>query len=80
MRTRSKIAVGDAVDYSVRFLRSIGEITGDMPQARGTVTEVKSCGGGGLVLARVDWGKWDMPERVNIANLAKKGTLAYVAD
>jgi len=65
------IQPGDAVAYSVQFLRSIGAMTGEMPQARGTVTELTKLGS--MTLARIDWGGFEMPERVNVANLAKVG-------
>jgi hypothetical protein len=64
------VAIGDKVAYSVQFLKSIGASHSDMAHARGEVTAVDIFGG--LVLARIKWNA-DMPERVNVANLAKVG-------
>lgn len=66
-----QVAIGDKVAYSVQFLRSIGMSHSDMAQARGMVTEVSELGS--LKLARIDWNGADMPERVNVQNLAKVG-------
>jgi hypothetical protein len=74
MRTYAapKLAIGDKVAYSVQFLKSIGESHGPMAHARGTVTEVQTHGTS-FTLARIDWHGADMPERVNVFNLAKVG-------
>lgn len=65
-----KVEVGDKVAYSVQFLKSIGMSHSEMARARGEVTAVDSFGT--LVLARITWNA-DMPERVNVHNLAKVG-------
>jgi hypothetical protein len=67
-----KVALGDEVAYSVQFLRSIGMSHSDMAQARGTVKNVTLLGATTL-LAQIDWHGFDMPERVNVQNLAKVG-------
>lgn len=64
------IAVGDKVAYSVQFLRSIGMSHSEMARARGQVVEVKNYGS--MELAQIKW-DCDMPERVNVQNLAKVG-------
>jgi hypothetical protein len=56
------------VCYSRKWLRSTGQFAGDAPGARGVVTFVQSLGDARL--ATVDWGKWAMPPRVHVANLA----------
>lgn len=77
MARKFSVSIGDRVAYSVQFLASIGMKHSDMAQARGVVTEVSELGkGSGLMLARIDWGKHDMPERVNVQNLAKVGANA----
>lgn len=58
---------GERVAYSREFLRSIGEYTGEMPQARGTVLELITIGE--TTLARLDWHGAELPERVNVKNL-----------
>ena len=63
------IAVGDRVCYSRTFLQSTGQITGDLPFARGTVTELKPLGE--ITLAVIDWGDSEIPSKVNVANLSK---------
>lgn len=70
---KNNIAIGSKVAYSVQFLRSIGMSHGEMAFARGTVAEVETHGSS-FVLARIAWDKnADMPERVNVHNLAIVG-------
>ncbi len=69
------IRVGDIVGYSHAFLNSTGQYTGDVPRAKGKVTDLVAAGP--LILAIVEWDTPDMPERVNVANLARVGSLAY---
>jgi hypothetical protein len=64
---KSKITVGSKVKYKVSFLRSIGCYTGDMPFARGIVTDIKPLSRE-TILASVDWNN-DSPDRVNVSNL-----------
>lgn len=66
------VTSGDKVAYSVQFLQSIGMSHTPMARARGTVVEVTSYSSS-LNLARIDWNGADMPERVNVCNLAKVG-------
>lgn len=65
------VNVGDKVSYSVQFLRSIGMSQSDMARARGEVTEITTYSQG-FALATIKWNA-DMPERVNVQNLAKVG-------
>jgi hypothetical protein len=46
--------VGDRVAYSVAFLRSTGQTTGDAPRLRGTVQDVQQLGQVALIVI-----KWD---------------------
>lgn len=64
-----RIEIGDTVCYRVCFLRSIAETTGDMPHAQGIVTDIKT-------LATIKWKDGDWPLRVNVQNLARRGSLA----
>jgi hypothetical protein len=66
------VVAGDKVAYSVQFLRSIGMSHSDMARSRGVVTEVTTFGST-LELARINWNGADLPERVNVQNLAKVG-------
>ncbi len=67
-----KFQIGDNVAYSVQFLDSIGESpTGDLCHARGKIKEIVSYGS--LNLAVIDWGNPEIPEKVNVFNLAKVG-------
>jgi len=63
------IEAGDRVAYSKQWLRSTGQMTGDTPQARGTVTEVQELGL--LRLAVIQWDRPDFPEKVNVKNLSR---------
>ena len=65
-----KIDVGSRVAYSVKFLKSTGMSHTDAARARGIVREIQPLGS--LLLARIDWDR-DMPERVNVSNLAIVG-------
>lgn len=64
---RREIQAGDRVQYSAKFLRSIGTHTGPICFAVGTVTEIERCGG--TTLATIDWAASRMPRVVNVANL-----------
>ena len=64
--------VGDKVAYSVQFLKSIGMSHSEMAHARGTVKDFQKIGQN-LRLAIIDWNNSDLPEKVNVQNLAKVG-------
>lgn len=64
--------IGNKVAYSVQFLKSIGMSHGEMAHARGEVVELIKLGS--ITLAKIKWlNGADMPEKVNIANLAIVG-------
>ena len=63
---------GDRCAYSVQFLKSIGESHGEMAHGRGTIREIKRYTDT-LILASIDWGGAELPEKVNVCNLAKVG-------
>ncbi len=71
--------MGDKVAYSRRFLQSISCYTGDMPQARGKVTGLKTLSED-VVLAEIDWNLPDLPARVNVKNLSRVTTERGVMD
>lgn len=66
------LTVGSNVAYSVQFLRSIGMQHSDMAHARGTVKAIKFVSSN-FVLVSIDWHGADMPETVNVKNLALVG-------
>jgi len=68
-REKVSIQVGDKVQYKAAFLRSIGVYTGDLPRAKGIVTEVSSYG-----VATMEWDLPGIPERVNVHNLKTVGS------
>ena len=72
-----KLQIGDNVAYSASFLRSISCYTGDIPAARGVVTNIKPLGDRQLIT--VDWGNEDIPPKVISGNLAKRGSAAMSA-
>lgn len=63
------IQPGCTVAYSAAFLRSIGCFSGDMPQARGKVSDLRKMGE--TTLAEVEWDIEGMPKRVNVKNLVR---------
>ena len=67
-RAQVNIQVGDRVKYKAAFLRSIGCLTGPLPFARGTVTDIIALSGD-TRLAVMDWKNPDVPATVNVANL-----------
>ena len=75
MAKRFSVEVGDNVAYSVQFLRGIGMSHSDMACGRGVVTEVKRYGDQ-FSVATIDWGGADLPDKVNVKNLAKVGSNA----
>lgn len=66
-----KFAVGSKVAYSIQFLRFIGMSHSGMAHARGVVTAFIVLGQE-TTLAQIDWDQ-DMPQRVNVLNLAPVG-------
>jgi hypothetical protein len=70
-RQRFSVAIGDHVAYSVQFLKSMGLSHSDAAHARGVVREITTLSRD-CVLARIQWDR-DMPERVNVQNLATVG-------
>jgi hypothetical protein len=70
------LAVGDRVAYTKAFLRSIGAFTGDMPHAKGDITNLVPVGRE-MMLAEVAWDRAELPARVNIKNLCRIGSRAY---
>lgn len=65
------IAIGDKVAYSAAWLRSTGQMAGDIGHARGVVTELKVLSAD-VVLAVVDWGDDpEIPTKINVRNLAR---------
>lgn len=64
------IQAGDRVAYSKQWLQSTGQLTGDVPSARGKVTGLVPLGSS-LVLAEIEWDLPDLPTRVNVKNLSR---------
>lgn len=65
----SNIHIGDIVAYKASFLRSTGQYSGDIPHARGKVTEIKPFGENAL--ATVDWDNEVIPSKILVSNLSK---------
>lgn len=66
-----EVQPGDRIAYSAQFLRSINELSGDLPAARGTVIAIERLGV--VQLARIAWDQPDLPTRANVQNLAHVG-------
>lgn len=66
-----KLTTGDTVAYSAEWLRSTGNMTGDLPFARGEVRRLIPLGS--TMLAEIDWNDDQIPKRVNVKNLSKAG-------
>ncbi len=64
------IKVGDTVQYSAAFLRSISCYTGHLPQARGKVMALQVISPD-VTLAEVDWQDDEVPLKVNVRNLER---------
>jgi hypothetical protein len=64
----SPIRAGDTVAYSKTWLQSTGQLTGEIPFARGRVMSLIPLGS--LVLAEIEWNTPNLPERVNVKNLS----------
>ena len=79
-RRNPGIKVGDKVAYSAAWLRSTGQMAGEAGHARGVVKKLANLGRGAspLVLAHVKWDR-DMPEKVNVNNLAVVGKYGFSA-
>lgn len=67
-----RIEVGTRVQYSAKFLRSVGMYTGPTAFATGTVYALVPVPGSPTVHARIQWAPPAdprLPDRVNVANL-----------
>lgn len=72
----AKVKVGDRVAISARYLRSVGCYTGELPQARGTVTGLKSYGE--IAVATVDWGSYEVDPKIltkYLSRLTERGVM-----
>lgn len=65
---KGKINIGDKVAYNVSFLKSCGMTTGEIPRARGIVTDIHIFGGD-RHLVTSEWGNPDIPKKVLSSNL-----------
>jgi hypothetical protein len=61
--------VGDRVAYSVVWLKSTGQRTGDMPRLRGTVRAIQPFGGTQLVV--IAWDDFFMPSQYHDDGLGR---------
>lgn len=75
-RRNGAIGTGDKVKVSGKFLRSTGQYTGPIGQAKGVVTGLQDLGGG-LVLATIKWDRAGVGEKFNVKNLLKVGTAEH---
>ena len=75
-RRTQTVKVGDKVAYSKTFLQSISAFTGDLPRARGTVTNLIAVGKD-VILAEIDWNLPDLPARVNVQNLCLASRIGF---
>ena len=66
------IFLQDRVQYSRRYLRSIGEYRAEVADAVGTVLEINDYGD--LRIAEIGWDR-DEPSGVNVKNLVKVSEL-----
>ena len=62
------INIGDKVQYSRKWLKSTGMITGPVPFAKGIVKEMVKFGGDRF-LAVISWDTEGLPEKVLSSNL-----------
>jgi len=69
MTNQTSIVVGDRVEYSHKFLRSIGCFTGDLCFAKGEVEKI-DMHGKDFVLCVIKWEMKELPTKVNIKNLS----------
>jgi hypothetical protein len=74
-RRNGPIGAGDKVKVSGKFLRSTGQYTGPIGQAKGVVMALQDLGG--LVLATIKWDRPGVGEKFNVKNLLKVGTVEH---
>jgi hypothetical protein len=68
--------IGDKVAFSKQWLQSTSQYAGDIPHARGKITELVNITDE-LIVATVAWDKFDIPAKVNIKNLVLVERLPY---
>ncbi len=64
------LKIGDIVCYSREWLRSTGNITGDLPFGSGRIINIQNVGTS-LALAIIEWNRQDIPTKVNVKNLIR---------
>ena len=64
------IVVGSRVAMCRRFLQSTGQLTGEVPFARGVVEQIGPPAGERAAIATVAWNTEELPPRTLISNLA----------
>ena len=75
----STIKIGDKVAYSAAWLRSTGQMAGDIGHARGVVTDLDVTPD--YTIATVDWGgDPEVPTRINVRSLARIGERGFSHD
>jgi hypothetical protein len=69
---KRNLVIGDTVKYSRIFLRNIGEMTGNLPLARGKIVAFENLSWGicKAEYARVVWDCEDCPNIIHVNNLA----------
>lgn len=68
---QTKLQIGDRVRYRAEFLRSIGQYTGPLPQAKGKIIAANPLGSS-TTIATITWENdhyGEVPTRVNAVNL-----------
>ena len=73
--TRHDFKVGDRVKYSVEYLRSTGQYTGDICFAKGVVTKIEPWPSSDRTLVSVDWNDPAIPVKVLNMNLAQASAM-----
>jgi hypothetical protein len=71
------LQIGDKVQYSAKFLRSISCYTGELPFAQGEITELTGKVGEEYRIATIRWINAFAPDKVNVANLVKIGEIEH---
>ena len=68
--------IGDKVAFSKQWLQSTCQYMGDIPHARGEVTELITVTNE-VIVAVIRWDRFDIPTRINTRNLVLVEKIPY---
>jgi hypothetical protein len=67
---------GDRVQYTRQWLRSTGQLAGDIPHAKGRIISLSPVSNG-LDIATIEWDRPNIPAKVLTSNLVRMDRIQF---